>query len=240
MNSTKNREEFLKALQYFNENYKVITGGDTGTNRRLDKLNKGDEHMREVMPYGKIYSHIDVKQVRRVTINHENNCFKPFYAKEAKLQEFKEYDGRWLYVLFGVLSDTKIGLLYVDDYAENYKDRIIQNRNQALQKKIDDILDYANSVHTNKATTKGLDSLRGSLDNIHLTKHEVFKNLLYWVGVLLNNGKNSHVVANTTNAIIEDYFEIEDIQFSRFAKIENYTKTTYYYSDAKGLEIYHS
>ena len=240
MNSTKNREAFLKALEYFNENYNVVTGAgkDIDFSKREDELYRGRTF--EYAPYGKFYSHVDIEKVKSATMKHDDNCFKPFYTKEAKLKEFKEYNGRWLYVLFEVLSDTEIGLLYVKDYAEEYRDRKKQNRNQALQNKIDDILDYAESVQTQEATIKGLIGLRNSIENEHLTKVKVFKNLLYWVGALLNDGKNSLIVANTTNAIIKDYFGIDDIHFTRDAKIENYTEITYTYSDAKGLKIHHS
>lgn len=240
MNSTNNREAFLKTLEYFNENYNVVTGAGKNIKwyKSVDEYYKGRTF--EDIPYGKVYSHVNIEKVKRATINHDDNCFKPFYTKEAKLKEFKEYNGRWLYVLFEVLSDTEIGLLYVDDYAEEYRDRKKQNRNQALRNKIDDILDYAESVHLQEATIKELIGLQNSLENKHLTKVKVFKNLLYWVGALLNDGKNSLIVANTTNAIIKDYFGIDDIHFKRDAKIENYTEITYTYSDAKGLKIHHS
>ncbi len=218
------KQKFLNTLQYFDENYNTISIKDDKFSKTIDdkRLFRDDKHSQS-------YNHIDIKEVRQITQTNDN-CFVRFYNLKED----------WLFAFFKQLSNIELGLLYINDFAEHHRDNQTLNRNNALQKKIDSVLEYAEAVGTREQTIKDIEYLRNSLDNKHLTKHRLFENLLFWVALLLNNARNSYIVANTTNAIIKDYFRIEDIEFSRYAKIENYIETTYKYYDAKGITIHHS
>lgn len=225
------RETFLNTLQHFDENYNVITKGDNDFAKRLD-----GKYDLEKVKYNQFRSHIDIARVRQLALTVDdsgkyNSCFARFY----------DLDDDLLFSFFGQLSNTELGLLYIDDFADNYRDNQTRNRNKVLQKKIDSVLEYAEAVGTCETTIEDIKFLRNSLDNQHLTKHKLFENLLFCVSILFNaNAKNSYIVANTTNAIIKDYFGIEDITFSRYAKIENYIGITYTYYDAKGITLHHA
>ena len=232
------REMFLKKLQYFDDNYNGIVNNHKEWDKsrkehkdwdKLRKEHKGSHDKDKGLYYSQGHSRVDINEVKHITVNN-GNCFVPFFNLNENL----------LFAFFGQLSNTELGLHYIDGYADNYRDNQARNRNKALQNKIDSVLEYAEAVGTSETTIEEIKGLRNSLDNKHLTKHRLFENLLFWVALLLNNFRNSYIVANATNEIIKDYFGIEDITFTRYAKIENYISTTYTYYDAKGITIHHS
>lgn len=221
------RERFLELLQIFNDNYNVVTGGDDNVERD-EKLDEMINEFKKT-PFCQLYSHIDVTRVRHITLS-EDNCFIPFYNIE---------ENDLLTIFFKELSKVELGLVYFEDFSKEYRDQKTKNRNNALQNKIDDVLEYAKSVNVEKTTLDDLKNLSRSLDNSHFTKRQLFEHLLYVVAHLLNNGKQNRKVANATNSLINMYFG-EDITFSRETNISNFKSFTYYYFDAKGITLYHS
>ncbi len=91
-----------------------------------------------------------------------------------------------------------------------------------------------------ETTIEDLRGLYKSLNNNHFTKRQIFEHLLFWVALVLNKLKQGRNVASVTNKLIKDYFSEEYINFSRETKINVFKLHTYYYTDAKGINLYHS
>ncbi len=222
------REKFLKALQHFDDNYNGIVYNDKELDElyRTNKKFNNDERSRS---HSQHHSRIDIVKVRQITqIN--DNCFTPFYSLKDDQ----------LYYFFGQLSNIHLGLIYLDDFCDNYRDLKMQNRNKSKQKKIDEVMEMLSADSNNYETTiKDLNCLQNSLDNDHFTERQLFQHLLFWVSLMLNNLKQNRKVSDVTNDMIKDYFS-QDVTFSRETKIDNFEPFTYYYTDAKGLILYHS
>ncbi len=221
-----NRDKFLKALQYFDDNYRKVMGR-TGDNHKWAYA-KNDKYLQ-------LHNRVDVNYVRQITVNN-NNCFEPFYALDNYL----------LFALFEVLTTTELALTYYEDFASKFRDKKQQNRNNALINKMQSIVDYAKEVgEEDDAETleRIFERLGGALNNKHYTVRQVFQNLLFQVSCILPNAKagaNSYRTANITNALIKDYFGNDDISFSRNEDITKYMSTTYHYGDSAGVTLTHS
>lgn len=230
------QENFLKALQTFDDNFNLMTGG----NMSLDNINKSE--LKEDK-YSQFYNRINMVKIRNIMnrSSEENcgekdkeykcNCFEPFYKLE-----FDE-----LMFFFSELSKTHLGLVYLDDFSEKWKDAQKQkNRDDTFVGKIDDVLKMAKEVNYSlrKETINDLKYLQNTLNNKHFTERQLFKNLLCTVALLLNNMKQGRMVARVTNCLIKEYFS-RDETFTRDTDISKYTETTYRYYDDKGISLFH-
>jgi len=266
------RDKFLKALQHFDTNYNAIRGKGCGVDIALNEIDKAinnykqdnEEEIntsdifkkyRDVLhdagilkymvcnddKYAHLYNRVDLKYVRQITIN-KDNCFTLFYG----------LDDNYLFALFEILTLTELALKLHSDVVNMYRKRKQQNRNLALQNKMNDILDYAKEISTHAHTGKYnqyddadvlariFERLGGALNNKHYTERQIFQNLLWHVShILSNDGMNSYKVAKITNAIIEQYFAV-DMRFSRNEDTTKYTATTYHYAGGAGITLFHS
>jgi len=220
------RETFLKELQYFDDNFNVITAKeDRASLRAMDK----DKEELKKDRYSQSYNRIDIAKVKQITLS-EDNCFTAFY----------KLDTEWLYLLFEILSNTELGIVYLNDFSQNWRDQKEKNRHDTLVGKIDDVLGIAKNVNyeLNDATVNDLKNLQALLNRQHFTESQLFENLLLWVSVILNEVKQGRTVHRVTNQLIDEYFS-SDIQFSRSKNINKLQEHTYYYTDAKGLRLFH-
>lgn len=263
------RDKFLKALQYFDRHYNAVRfENDEALIHELDeriqicKEDKTNEALHELctahrnelhelgvlkfvyvaddnFDFMQLYSRVNIKLVRHITVNNDN-CFTPFYG----------LDDSDLFALFELLSVTELALTNYTDFSSKYRDRKQQNRNEALQNKMNDILDYAKEVSAHAETEKYnqyddvqdleriFNRLTEALHNKHYTERQVFQNLLWGVSHILSSD-GVYKVAKITNAIIGQYFDV-DINFSRNEDTTKYTRTTYYYADSAGITLSHS
>ena len=229
------REKFLKALDFFDKNYNFIVNGDKSTDEYLKDNKEALERWKKSRDI-QMVSRIDISKVKRVKQTENEftckfeDCFTPFYKLDNDL----------LFHFFEELSKVELALIYFDDFSEHYRDIKQSNKEKAKQNKINEVIEMLNENSNNYETTiTDLRRLCNSLDNSHFTKRRIFEHLLMWVALLLNDFKQGRKVANVTNKIIEDYF-YEDITFSRATKIDTFNPYTYYYTDAKGITLYHS
>jgi len=177
-----------------------------------------------------IYSRIDPKEIREITMKYENP-FTPLYHLDK---------GR-MNVLFMVLSDTWLFLDLYEKYVDGHREGKVKNRNDAMTKKLGEVKEYFESIGTNQTTIDDIEYAKKSLDNRHFTKRQIFENLLYYIAIVLNRKKNTQHVAKVTNELIEKYFGVNDIKFSKETKVENFKEFKYYYGNLIApYTLYHS
>lgn len=230
------KEMFLKGLQTFDENFNLIADNDTVFDD-MDKNKLKEEK------YFQAYNRIDIDKVRAIsnhnpeeryeegTKRYRRNCFASFFDLE--------YDEMMFF--FRELTKIHLGLIYLDDFSEKWKDAGSQkNRNDTFVGKIDDVLKLAEEVNyaLREETINDLKYLQNTFNNNHFTERQLFQDLLCTVALLLNNMKNGRVVAEITNSLIKEYFE-RDITFTRDTKIGKYEQRTYRYYDNQGISLFH-
>jgi len=92
----------------------------------------------------------------------------------------------------------------------------------------------ANSLHRYKETTAAYEAGRDDL------RRKIRKTM---IDSCDTSPTSQRVLADRLGLFSDEIqldFEIDDIQFSRYARIENYTDRTYIYFDAKGIRLSHS
>ncbi len=216
------KQRFLKILEEFNENFYFDF-----TKVEVERLTKKmKEH------YHPKFCRLDIKRIKQITLNNAN-CFEELY----------KFDDELLFYLFEIMLQIEQGLIIYEDTIIDYKREIkIKARNNALQKKIDAIIQHAESVNfgMNKITLKDLSDMKTSLDNYHFTERQLFQSLLYSVTMIHSSGKNNTKASNITNKIIRDYYGIEqdNIHFTKSTNTNLFKLRTYTYGICK-LKLMH-
>jgi hypothetical protein len=222
----KNRDNFVKKLKYFNENYFLITENKGSSDNFESRLSK-----EEIEYFSPLYHKLNISKILQITLE-DNNCFKDFY----------ELDDEMLFYFFEVL--TKIDKALMIFYQQVYSVKNMQetkNRNDALIAKVDDVLKYADETNSrfSQATLDDLEGLKQSLKNSHFTKRQLFESLLFHITIFLNKDKNTKRTSDIANSIIEKYFDVDDISFSKDTNIQLFKGRTYNYGYLKNLTLHH-
>lgn len=220
------RENFIKKLKYFNENYYLITKKNSKYDEHESWLNK-----EEIESFFPMYHKLNVSKISQITLE-DNNCFAEFY----------NLDDEMLYYFFEVLTNTEKALMIFYQQVDSVKNmQETKNRNDALIAKVDDILNYADETnsHFSKATIEDLEGIKQSLKNSHFTKRQLFESLLFHITIFLDKDKNTKKTSDVTNSIIKNYFDVDDISFTKDTNIRLFRGRTYNYTYLTNLTLHH-
>lgn len=221
-----NRTHFIRQLKDFNENYYRITENDSSYDEFENRLS--EEEKKHFFP---LYHKLDISKISQITLS-KNNCFEEFY----------NLDDEMLFYFFEVLTNTDKALEIFDRQVNTVKDaQKTKNRNNALISKVNDISYYAEATETRflDSTINDLEMMKQSLQNNHFSKRNLFESLLFHMVIILDRKKNTQKTSDVTNSIIKNYFDIDDISFTKDTDIKQFTSRTYNYGYLKNLILHH-
>jgi len=230
-----NRDKFLKYAKEFDDNYCVAkTLGEDSTRDYPNKTIKEAILARHESPPIQWYSQIKYSKIEHITLSN-NNCFEPFYS----------FDDKGLYNLFGILHKTGMLLEYFDKYS---LDILRTTREQeALAKHYDKVIADVEAKYFDEKEI--LDFLQNRSDYLktkvnYISKRNIFENLLVSIIILLAQNEKDYKLTEKkveiVNKIIYDYYDEENIRFSRKININNFIKSVYTFEIATKIEITHS
>lgn len=249
------RDNFIKRLIAI-DNFFYVNESDCTKNKFIQMMEeKGFKTLKELFSQGEwdnIYTEIDLKQIKHITLSTDDktNPFIQLYSLSDKL----------LYDFFSIFYKTHFALRYYDDYCVDYRNIREQNKGSrnshpttnAINKVLSTIHTLRNTQDDDetKKVIDYLEDLKGSLENRHYTKLQVYQDFFYNIHNLLIDesyiDKHKKLqkfkktdITNIVNGVIENYFQDDAIQFKGYLDFDVYETYKYNYHTKAGILLTH-
>lgn len=216
---------------------------------------RGFKTLKELFSQGgwdNIYIEINFTKIRQLTQSYDESI-NPF----IKLYSLSD---DYLYSFFSIFYKTHFALKYYNDYCEDYrglKERNKGSRNtHPLRNAIDRVLNEIKTLRSEqdddetKKVINYLENLKGTLENRHYTKQQVYQDFFYNIHNLFidEEYEDEHKkvqkfkktdITNIVNGIIKNYFQDDASEFKGYLDFNKYESYKYNYHTKAGITLTH-